>query len=150
MVLRRDRAMLAVAIVLDIAFHAGRGLVVPGAAVAERLGELRRGIEPLLQALSRAGILASTRGPKGGYRLARPARDVTLAAVVAAVADAAATPEPEPPPSALQALVAEPVWAEVEAAAMAALERLTVADLLGRAAAAGLRRPVSEPIHFAI
>jgi Rrf2 family protein len=31
-----------------------------------------------LQALSRAGIIQSTRGAKGGYRLARPANEVSL------------------------------------------------------------------------
>jgi Rrf2 family protein len=147
MILRRDRAMLAVAIALDIAFHGGRGMVVPGAAVADRLGELRRGIEPLLQSLARAGILASTRGPRGGYRLAQPARDLTLAAIVAAVLEPAEAPAAV---SALQRVAVEPAWQETEAAAMAALSRLTLADLLARAAAAGLQRPVREPLSFAI
>jgi Rrf2 family protein len=38
-----------------------------------------------LQALSRAGITASAPGPQGGYRLARPAGQISLLAVVEAI-----------------------------------------------------------------
>lgn len=38
-----------------------------------------------LQALSRAGIVESGQGPRGGYRLAKPASEITLLEVVLAV-----------------------------------------------------------------
>ncbi len=38
-----------------------------------------------LQALTRAGVLESVPGPKGGYRLARPAHEVTMLEVVEAI-----------------------------------------------------------------
>jgi Rrf2 family protein len=38
-----------------------------------------------LQAMSRAGILTSGKGPRGGYRLARPPADVSVLDVVEAV-----------------------------------------------------------------
>ncbi|GIG60020.1 transcriptional regulator [Longispora fulva] len=38
-----------------------------------------------LQALSRAGILTSTPGPRGGFHLARPAEEITLLDVVTAI-----------------------------------------------------------------
>ena len=38
-----------------------------------------------LQALSRAGILEALPGPRGGYRLARPAADITVLDVVEAL-----------------------------------------------------------------
>jgi Rrf2 family protein len=47
---------------------------VPGAYLAKHL-----------QALSRAGILESFPGPSGGYRLARPAIDLTVLDVVEAI-----------------------------------------------------------------
>ncbi|MXP63295.1 Rrf2 family transcriptional regulator [Roseomonas sp. M0104] len=151
MLLRRDRAMTAVRIVLDVAFHAGRGTTVPAGDIADRLGEARRGIEPVLQALSRAGILSSTRGPRGGYRLGRAARDITLAEVVAAVgAPENGAPAEEVPPSALQSLVMQPLWAELEHSLLETLGGHTVAELLRRAAVAGLRRPAPEALNFAI
>ncbi len=44
-----------------------------------------------LQALVRAGLLAATTGPRGGFRLARPASEITLLQLVEAV-DGAAPP----------------------------------------------------------
>lgn len=149
MLLRRDRALMAIDIVLDVAFHAGRGTEVTGAAdIADRLGAQRRGIEPVLQALTRAELLDSTRGPRGGYRLARAPRAITLMAVVEAVVDGDdGAPEPA---GKLAAAVSAPLWAELDATLREKLTMLTVADLLRRAALAGFRRPQSEPLDFAI
>lgn len=56
---------------------------------AGRLAELHELPAPYLakhlQALARAGILEATSGPRGGYRLARPASEVTMLDVVRAV-----------------------------------------------------------------
>ncbi|KAA2212324.1 RrF2 family transcriptional regulator [Teichococcus oryzae] len=153
MLLRRDRAMTAVSIVLDVAFHAGRGTTVPAGDIADRLGEARRGIEPVLQALSRAGILGSTRGPRGGYRLGRAARDITLAEVVSATRPGESEDEggsPPASPSPLQSRVVQPLWAELEGSVMETLGSRTVAELLRRAALEGLQRPAPEALNFAI
>jgi Rrf2 family protein len=153
MLIRRDRAMVAVTIMLDVAFHGGRTATVSAADMAERLGMARRGMEPLLQALSRAGLLDSVRGPRGGYRLGRPRRDIRLSEIVdVAVAGGAAEvgDGADGPVGPLQVDVVDPLWAEIDAAARSQLGALTLDDLLKRAAAAGLRRPAAEPISFAI
>ena len=148
--LRRDRALTAIAVALDIAFHAGRGDALSGAAeVADRLGVARRGLEPVLQALSRAGLLDSLRGPRGGYRLARRPRDIPLTEVVAAVAEGS-EPAEDGLSGALQAAVVSPLWDELEAGLREQLAALTLEDLLRRAQAAGLKRPSAEPLNFAI
>ena len=110
-------------------------------------------VETRLQALSRAGLLDSVRGPRGGYRLGRPRRDIRLSEIVdVAVAGGAseASDGADGPIGALQSDVIDPLWAEIDAAARAQLGALTLEDLLKRAAAAGLRRPTAEPISFAI
>lgn len=43
-----------------------------------------------LQAMVKAGLLAATTGPRGGFRLARPASEITLLQLVEAVDGAAA------------------------------------------------------------
>ena len=148
MLLRQDRGLLAIDIALDIAFHAGRGGEVTGAAeIAERLGAARRGIEPVLQSLVRAGLLDSLRGPRGGYRMARAPREVKLLEILAAVTE---EEEAHLPPGKLAALVTAPLWQELDGQLAKRLQALTLEDLLKRAAAAGLRRPVTEPLHFVI
>jgi len=148
MLVRRDRVMLAVTIMLDVAFHAGRA-AVSAADLAERLGLARRGMEPLLQDLSRAGLLESIRGPRGGYRLGRPQRDVRLPDILAA-AGANETPAEAGPAGKLQTMVVDRLWNELEDGADAKLSRVTLEDLVRRAREAGLRRPATEPISFAI
>jgi len=149
MLIRRDRAMLSVSIMLDIAFHAGRSTTVSAADLAERLGLARRGMEPLLQTLARAGLLESVRGPNGGYRLGRARREIKLDDIVT-VAVADETPTADGPSGRLHAVVVERVWSDIEDSARAQLAKLTLEDLVRRAAAAGLRRPTAEPITFAI
>src|SRR3984957_20211980 len=146
---RRDRGMVALAIVLDVAFNSGGDIVVSAAELAERTGMARRTLEPLLQALSRERVLDSTRGPHGGYRLGRPARLIKVADVIA-IGLASLEDGGIDLSGRLQNAVVEPLWVEFDEAIMAIAGNLTIEDLLKRAAKAGLRRPISEPLNFVI
>lgn len=149
MLLRRDRAMIAVLIMLDVAFHAGRAGTVSAADIAERAGLARRGIEPLLQTLSRSSLLESVRGPRGGYRLGRPRRDIRLSEVVDIAVSEDAGSE-DGPIGDLFARVVEPTWRHLDDSLRSQLHDLTLDDLVRRAETAGLRRPLAEPISFSI
>lgn len=61
------------------------GGVLSAAALAEFHGVSTSYLLKHLQALSGAGIVATVPGPKGGYRLARPADAITLLDIVLAV-----------------------------------------------------------------
>jgi Rrf2 family iron-sulfur cluster assembly transcriptional regulator len=89
------------------------------------------------------------RGPRGGYRLGRPPRDIRLAEIVG-VALSEDEEAAHGPGGRLQSAVIDRLWHELDATMQATLQSLTLDDLLRRAAAAGLRRPASEPITFAI
>ncbi|WP_025885256.1 RrF2 family transcriptional regulator [Asaia prunellae] len=149
MYLRRDRAMIAVIIMVDVAFHAGRSSLVSGGDIAERAGLARRGIEPLLQALSRSGLLESVRGPRGGYRLGRPQRDIGLDEIVRVVVSEDTASE-EAAQGALFRNVIEPCWQVLDETIRGEMATLTLEEMVRRAEAAGLRRPVHEPISFSI
>src|SRR3954464_811806 len=61
------------------------GECLSGARLAEFHGVPGPYLTKHLQALTRAGVLVSVPGPNGGYRLARPADDVTVLDVVEAI-----------------------------------------------------------------
>lgn len=50
--------------------------------IAERLDVPRNYLSKILHALARSGVLSSTRGPGGGFRLADAPEETTLAAIV--------------------------------------------------------------------
>jgi Rrf2 family protein len=67
-----------------LARHEGGG-AVPSRAIAAAEGLPERFLPKVLESLATAGVLLSVRGIHGGYRLARPARRITLLEVVEAV-----------------------------------------------------------------
>lgn len=76
----------AVTAMLDIALHHERG-PVSVAEVAERQGISSSYLEQLFSKLKRAGLLHSVRGPGGGYELGRPAVEVSVSLIIAAVGE---------------------------------------------------------------
>jgi Rrf2 family protein len=58
---------------------------VPLSAISERQKISAAYLEQLFQHLRRAGLVESSRGRTGGYRLARPPSQITVAEVMAAV-----------------------------------------------------------------
>ncbi|HEX9992583.1 MAG TPA: Rrf2 family transcriptional regulator [Acidimicrobiales bacterium] len=61
------------------------GQSLPGAQLAELHGVPAPYLAKHLQLMSRAGLITSQPGPRGGYRLARPANEITVLDVVEAV-----------------------------------------------------------------
>jgi len=61
------------------------GASLPTARLAEYHGVPVAYLAKHLQAMSRAGLLESVQGPKGGYRLARPAAAISMLDVVEAI-----------------------------------------------------------------
>ncbi len=136
------RTLYAVEAVIDIAGHA-RPDPVRSKEIAERQGIPRRYLEPVMQQLVRAGVLRGVRGPKGGYRLARERRRITLGAIVRIFMT-------EEEGGAILGGVAAPLWRELEAAALAKLDTVTVEDLCRRAEASGTESGESERSDFSI
>lgn len=75
----------AVMALCDLAKEPGENPVVSLSAIAERQEISRPYLEQLFTKLRRAGVVASTRGAAGGYRLARPSSEMRVADIIAAV-----------------------------------------------------------------
>ena len=83
-VLLSQTCQYAVRALIDLARDPGEG-PKRVADVAERLDAPRNYLSKILHQLARQQILASERGPKGGFRLTVPPEELTLARVVEAV-----------------------------------------------------------------
>jgi Rrf2 family protein len=89
-------------------------------------------LENILGDLRQAGIVRSQRGAEGGYWLARPAEEISLAEVVRAVEGPIANVRGIGPQDVEYAGAAGPlreVWIAVRANLRAVLEEVTVADV---------------------
>ncbi|HEY7950324.1 MAG TPA: Rrf2 family transcriptional regulator [Solirubrobacterales bacterium] len=90
-------------------------------------------LEHILLELKHAGIVRARRGAKGGYWLARPAEEVTIADVVRAVEGPIAHVQSAPPESIEyrgNAAHLQEVWIAVRASLRTVLEHVTLADLV--------------------
>jgi Rrf2 family protein len=113
----------------------------PGTVKAEAIANAqeipRNFLENILLDLRHAELVTSQRGAEGGYRLARPADEISVADVIRAVEGPLATvrgvrPEDvryEGPAQALRG-----TWIELRAAMRGVLEEATLADLVERTA----------------
>jgi Rrf2 family iron-sulfur cluster assembly transcriptional regulator len=78
------KGRFAVTAMIDVAMHSGKGPVTL-AGVSERQKISLSYLEQLFGKLRRHGLVESVRGPGGGYNLARPADNVSVADVILAV-----------------------------------------------------------------
>jgi Rrf2 family protein len=84
-------SLLKVSEAASLALHAtavmagAGGRRVTARKMASALGVSEAHLSKVLQRLTRAGLVRGTRGPRGGYRLTRPARQISLREVYEAV-----------------------------------------------------------------
>lgn len=106
---------------------------VKGERIASAQAIPLRFLENILMQLRHAGLVDSRRGAEGGYRLARPAGEVTLADVIRAIDGPLAGVQGVRPETLTFSGTAEPmkdVWIAVRASLRSVLEHVTLADVV--------------------
>ena len=124
---RADYAMRAA-----VELAAAGGGPVKGEALASSQGIPPKFLENILGDLRHARLVRSQRGAEGGYWLARPADQITVADIVRAVEGPLATVRGEPPEDVAYTGPAEPlqqVWIAVRKNLRDVVENVTVADI---------------------
>ncbi len=118
---------------------------------AQELGERARvplpTVSKILKELSKAGIVVSHRGRRGGYSLARPASQISVAAVVEALEGPVALTECSETAggwSLEPVCVAKGHWGPISRAIHRTLQRLPLSALGPQPALVTLRRPVAR------
>jgi Rrf2 family protein len=123
----------AIRAVVEMAADTPDGGLVKAETVAEAQRIPLRFLLAILNELRHAGIVDSRRGSDGGYRLARPPAEVTIADIIRAIdgplANVAGT---RPEALALQGSAAplREVWVSLRSSIRAVLEHVTVADVV--------------------
>lgn len=120
-----SKGRYAVAALVDVTRNAS-SRSVSLAEVASRQGISLSYLEQLFAMLRRAELVVSARGPGGGYRLARPAAQITIRAVFDAVAEGEAADGAEEAGSA----IAAPLWRELNLQVQRFLDGVTLADVI--------------------
>jgi Rrf2 family transcriptional regulator, iron-sulfur cluster assembly transcription factor len=145
------KTLFAIEAVLDIAYHAGSE-PVQSSEITRRQGIPRRYLEQALQNLVRDNILVGVRGPRGGYRLARERRRITVGDVVRVVRkmETAEDPLNEDCGSPLAHAVVRPLWLEIQDDVMMRLDGLTIDDLCAKANDAGIVSEGRSSLDFSI
>jgi Rrf2 family iron-sulfur cluster assembly transcriptional regulator len=132
------KTLLALEAVIDIAFNA-RPEPVQAKEITARQGVPQRYLEQVMQQLVRAGVLKGVRGPRGGYRLARERRRISVGDIVR-VAESIDDEENGSiePHSALGARIVTPLIHSLQDEVMARLDAISIEDLCQQARAVGV------------
>lgn len=149
---RLSKKMLyAIEAVLDIAYHAGSA-PVQSQEITRRQGIPKRYLEQALQHLVRSNILIGVRGPRGGYRLARERRRISVGDIVSVVREmeSAEQKEADVCESQLGKQIVRPLLNEIQDNMMEHLNGTTIDDLCNRAIAANISSEGRQNLDFTI
>jgi len=150
-----DNATVRVSAKVDYAVRAAIELATsePGRPVkGERVAQAQeiplKFLENILAELRHAGLVRSQRGVEGGYWLARPAEEISVADVIRAVEGPIANVRGVGPHEVEYVGSAEPlrdVWIALRASLRSVLEEVTLADLARRELPAAVESLVADP-----
>jgi Rrf2 family protein len=128
---KADYALRAAA---ELAAQAGPDPVpLKGERLADAQDIPRKFLENILIELKRAGLVRSVRGADGGYQLAHPPEEISLADIIRAVEGPLAAVRDQRPDEleySGSAVHLKAVWIAVRANLRAVLEQVTLADLV--------------------
>jgi Rrf2 family protein len=138
------KTLLALEAVIDIAYNS-RPEPVQAKEITARQGVPQRYLEQVMQQLVRAGILKGVRGPKGGYRLARERRRISVGDVVRIAMSLDNGEEEFDGGSELGRRVVMPMIATLQEELMSKLDQISIEDVCRRARASGLECGIPVP-----
>ena len=130
------KSLLALEAVLDVALYA-RPDPVQARDITARQGVPQRYLEQVMQALVRAGILRGVRGPRGGYRLARERRRISVREIFEVIEDIDGNDVDMLSKSDLGRVVIAPFHTNMQEALIGAVGDTTIADLCSQADSTG-------------
>jgi Rrf2 family protein len=132
-----SKGRYAVRALFDLAYFSD-GAACQVKEIAERQEIPFRFLEQIFQDLKRAGLVASKRGPQGGFTLERPGREIRLSDVLRAVETPSAQAVALHALPATSAQLIDRTFDDLAARSEAMLDTVTLADLCRTANELGL------------
>ena len=128
-----SKGRYALRVMLDLAQHREEGYISLK-TIADRQGYSMKYLEMIVGSLKRAGLVSSTRGKEGGYRLLRDPEDYTIGEILRCIEDNLA------PVACIKAgdiccehageCMTVPMWKELDDITNAYLDGVSLEDLL--------------------
>jgi len=142
--------------IFDIAYHS-LGLPVHAKDVSERQKVPSKYLEQIFHKLKKAGIIKGTRGPRGGYVLAKDPGKITVGDILRAVQEKTSLvrcidSEAESFESCTMEgqCVTRPLWEEAGRKIMDLFDSVTISDLCEKAGKMNVKRDVRHSYDYSI
>jgi Rrf2 family protein len=122
-----------------------------GEAVARAQAIPLKFLENILIDLRHAGLVRSQRGAEGGYWLAKPASEISVADIIRAVEGPLASVRGQPPEEIDYpegAVQLQRVWIAVRSSLRGVVENVTLADLAGATLPAKVEKLAADPASW--
>ncbi len=139
--------LFAIEAVVDIAYYAG-SQPVQSHEITRRQGIPKRYLEQSLQQLVRAKLLKGTRGPRGGYSLARERRRISVGEIVQLMGNM--DNKEDDFGSELKQTVIRPLWQKLETEMMDLLYDISIDQLCQQAQEGGVTSEGRRNLDFSI
>lgn len=143
------KIIYAIESVIDIALHSGVE-PVQNIEIAKRQGIPKRYLEQTLQSLVKNKILIGSRGPKGGYRLAKERRKTKLSDIILSVNEYNKKNSGTQLTSMISKKIVDPLLTQIYEIWINELKKISVEDICRIAQEKGIDKNTTEKIDFVI
>jgi len=124
----QKRIIYAIEAVIDIALNSGVN-PVQNISIAKRQGIPKRYLEQTLQTLVKNNILVASRGPNGGYRLAKERRKIMVSDIISSVSSSSSSDLKDFYNTQISKFLTEPLITKVTKKSFELLNNISVEDI---------------------
>ena len=145
----QKRIIYAIEAVIDIALNSGVN-PVQNISIAKRQGIPKRYLEQTLQTLVKNNILVASRGPNGGYRLAKERRKIMVSDIISSVSSSSSSDLQDFYNTQISKFLIEPLITKVTKKSFELLNNVSVEDIYKLATSSKNQNLKKKKVDFVI
>ena len=145
----QKRIIYAIEAVIDIALNSGVN-PVQNISIAKRQGIPKRYLEQTLQTLVKNNILVASRGPNGGYRLAKERRKIMVSDIISSVSSSSSSDLKDFYSTQISKFLIEPLITKVTKKSFELLNNISVEDIYKLATTSKNQNLKKKKVDFVI